>query len=219
MTRMIAVAIVLSCVLVAPLDAGDLLVNGSFETYSVAPANWWQPYQIDINIGPSSLSGWTVTPNLDIVSAGCWQVCDGNNSLDLCGTSGDGGISQTFSTVLGTTYDVRFFLSGNPSRPSEPTNKTLSVSAAGQSTSFSFDIAAEQNTTTNMKWKECNFSFTANSTSTTLSINATMGGNCYTGPVVDNVSVSPVPEPSTFALLAVAAVGLLAYARRKRRAA
>jgi choice-of-anchor C domain-containing protein len=220
MKRLICVSAVAAIVIgVAQVRADNLLVNGSFEVYAVSPYSWWQPRLIDKNIGVNSLSGWTVNQSIDIVSANQWQPHDGDNSLDLCGTPGDGGVSQTFSTLPGVAYNIRFFLSGNPSAdfPSEPTNKTLSVMAAGQSANFSFDVATEQNTFANMKWKECDFTFTANSASTTLSINATMGGNFNLGPVIDEVSVAPVPEPSTAGLLSVGAIVIAAHFWRRKQ--
>ncbi len=218
MKSMICVTVAVVFVGVGQLRAENLLINGSFETYAVPVMYWDYHYQFDFNIATDSLDGWTVTGQIDIANTSAWQTHDGNNSLDLCGTSGHGGVSQTFSTVPGSEYEVQFFLSGNPNPdgPSEPDNKTLSVTAAGESASFSFDIAAEANTYTDMKWKECIFNFTANSTSTTLTINSTMYGNYFYGPVIDDVSVTSVPEPSSFAILVMGAICVGSIAKKTR---
>jgi len=67
-------------------------------------------------------------------------------------------------------------------------NKTLRVQAAGQSADFAFDVAAEQNSHTDMKWKLCTFFFIADSDTTTLEIFSTMEP-VHIGPVIDDVSV------------------------------
>jgi hypothetical protein len=68
-----------------------------------------------------------------------------------------------------------------------------------------------------MGWVYKSFDFTANGPTETLTFQSTTG-SAY-GPALDNLSVTPVPEPSTWAMmiLGFAGVGFLAY-RRKARA-
>jgi hypothetical protein len=72
-------------------------------------------------------------------------------------------------------------------------NKTVRAQAAGQSADFSFDVAAEQNTLADMKWKLCTFLFVADSDTATLEIFSTMDP-VHIGPVIDNVSVTVAPD-------------------------
>jgi hypothetical protein len=71
-------------------------------------------------------------------------------------------------------------------------NKTVCAQAAGQSVDFAFDIVAEQSSAEDMKWKLCAFTFVADSDSATLEIFSTMEP-VKIGPVIDDVSVAPVP--------------------------
>ncbi|MFC1604335.1 DUF642 domain-containing protein [Planctomycetota bacterium] len=102
-----------------------------------------------------------------------------------------GGVSQTFPTVAGETYRVQFSMSGSPMTGwsgEDMPNKTLRIQAAGQSADFAFDVAAEQNNYSDMKWKLCKFFFVADSDTTTLEIFSTMEP-VHIGPVIDDVSV------------------------------
>ena len=184
-----------------PAAAANLIQNGSFETYAKDPGTWSQPNIIDFDpgVGNTDIANWTViNGKIDYVqySSYTWRAADGERSLDLCGSPGSGGVSQTFPTTVGATYEVRFSMSGNPmtghSGDDQP-NKTLRVQAAGQLADFSFDAAAEQNSFEDMKWKLCTFTFVVDSNSTTLEIFSTME-SLHIGPVIDNVSVVPVQE-------------------------
>jgi len=175
---------------------GNLLDNGSFETYAKDPSTWSVSGAIDFNLGPGNtdIAGWTViNGQIDYAqhSAYTWPGADGNCSLDLGGTPGSGGVSQTFATVAGETYRVQFSMSGNPttgwSGEDQP-NKTLRAQAAGKSADFAFDVAAAEVSLEDVKWKLCTFFFFAESDSTTLEIFSTMEP-VKIGPVVDNVSV------------------------------
>lgn len=59
------------------------------------------------------------------------------------------------------------------------------------------------------------FSFTPATTTTLLRFGET--STTTASPILDNISISAVPEPSSFALLSIGIVGLVAYARCRRR--
>ena len=187
----------------AYLAAGEidnLLQNGSFETYSKDPSTWTFPGRVDLNleVGNTKITNWTVINGMIDYFGLCpedppnfWFAADGDYSLELAASPSAGGVSQTFGTVAGETYRVQFYMSGSPMTGwsgEDRLNKTLRVQAAGQSTDFAFDVAAEQNSYTDMKWKLCTFFFVAESDTTTLEIFSTMEP-VHIGPVIDNVSV------------------------------
>jgi len=180
----------------------NLIENGSFEIHVEDPSTWSISGVADfLGVGNTDMASWTVIKgNIDYVTL-CphvpphtWQAADGEASLDLCGSPGSGGVSQTFATTADATYEVRFYMSGNPMEGyTGPPNKTLRVQATGQFADFSFDVAAEQNSFEEMKWKLCTFTFVADSNSTTLEIFSTME-NVHKGPVIDSVSVAAVED-------------------------
>ena len=70
------------------------------------------------------------------------------------------------------------------------------VSAAGQSLDFQFDETGHSPTSPG--WVDTDFTFTANSPSTTLLFEGTSPGAA--GASIDNVRVTALPEPTTAAL-------------------
>ena len=99
-------------------------------------------------------------------------------------------------------YLVTFDLASSPG--GDPTVKEMRVQAAGQSQDFSFDSTGR--TRPDMGWESRSWTFTANSTLTSLeffSLNQTGGSH---GPALDNVSVTVVPEPISGVLWGLSSV-------------
>jgi choice-of-anchor C domain-containing protein len=137
-----------------------------------------------IAAGSTTLSGWTVTGDIDYVSSTFWPSADGTRSVDLNHVAA-GGISQCFATQSGRSYRVDFSLAGNPERGS-PLIKTLRVSAAGTSQDYTFDVSTTSYQ--NMGWVRRSFAFTANSTCTTVAFTSLTTGAL--GPAVDAISLT-----------------------------
>jgi hypothetical protein len=76
---------------------------------------------------------------------------------------------------------------------------------------YMFSVAGA--THSDMDWVYQSLQFAAASNSTTLSFLSQTTGNFY-GPAIDDVSVTPVPEPATMALFGS---GLVTLYLRKRR--
>jgi len=197
--------VILPTVYLAAGETDNLLQNGSFETYSKDPSTWTFPGRVDLNleVGNTKIANWTVINGMIDYFGLCpvdppnfWFAADGDYSLELAASPSAGGVSQTFGTIAGETYRVQFYMSGSPmtgwSGEDQP-NKTLRVQAAGQSADFAFDVAVEQNSYTDMKWKLCTFFFVADSDTTTLEIFNTMEP-VHIGPVIDNVLVENVSD-------------------------
>jgi len=164
-----------------PIKRDNLLVNGSFED---GPANIGR--FVSLNAGSKEIKGWVVTrAQIDLVESH-WEAADGKRSIDLHGSPGKGGISQTFGTKVGRTYVVTFSFAGNPEGAIEP--KVLGVSAAGKETSFTFDVKGK--TVKDLGWVKKTWKFKAVKDKTTLEFyTLTKGADESCGPVIDNVVV------------------------------
>lgn len=210
---------------VTPVQAVDLITNGSFENGVAIPPG-------DLTTTPiggflslfsgdtTSITGWTVggnsTPAVDYIST-LWDAADGVRSIDLNG-AGPGSISQVITTEIGKTYRVTFDLAGNPTEP--PNTKLMQVSAAGAFQEFSFDITGTS--TTNMGWVSKSWDFTATGTTTTLQFSGINSGAA--GAALDNVSVmlsstpptpTSIPEPSS--ILGLLSLGVLGIGSALKR--
>lgn len=190
------------------LGEADLISNGSFENPNAFGITRY-------TAGTPAGFGWTVGGDgIDLVDNSIWTPIDGTQSIDLNRFS-TGQISQTISTTPGTMYEIRFFMAGNPDTGSPgspgPTIKSMDVSFGPAGNSFAFDTTGR--TFSNMGFVERVFTATATASMSTLSFQSTNGG--YAGIVLDNVSVSAVPEPASMTLIAFAAAG--ATIRRRRR--
>ncbi len=178
----------------------SLITNGTFEAYTgTAFTNGFQT----VNTGSTALVGWTVSGvSVDIIE-GAYGAVTGY-SIDMLGTPGPGAISQSFATVVGQSYTLSFDLSANNGGSN---NNALYVDLTGSSQA-AFAGATPFTTKT--------LNFVATGAQTTLTF--TSGASGYSGAVIDNVSVSAVPEPETYAML-LAGLGLMgAIARRRKQA-
>jgi choice-of-anchor C domain-containing protein len=134
------------------------------------------------------------------------------------GSGANGVISQAFGTTAGQRYNVFFWIAGNPDDVIK--SKSILVSAAGHAQSFEFNTTGK--THTNMGWTEESFSFIASGSSSTLTFASTQAPNSNGsvsswGLALDNVSVTAVPEPGTYALM-LAGLGLMGAISRRRKA-
>lgn len=167
----------------------DVITNGSFETGPVIEPDSY----LNMPVGSTDITGWTVTRASIDYKGFYWSHFHGDRSIDLDGDASFGGIEQTFATTSGQVYNVGFHMAGNPN--GAPTIKTMRVTAAGQHQDFTFDITGK--TTQNMGWTAKTWTFTANSSSTTLEFYSRDTVNGSYGPALDNVSVTLVAATNT----------------------
>lgn len=171
---------------IGPAAMGNILVNPSFEEGPRVGQFLTLPD------GSTAMPGWTVLgTTIDIVGTG-WQQVDGVKSIDLDGSPGPGGVEQTFATMPGQWYSLTLQMAGNP-QCGAPI-KSMEVSAAGQSTIMSFDVAGK--TFLDMGWEERSWCFLAAERETTLSIMSLTSSATNCGPALDLVVVEPSGGPS-----------------------
>jgi choice-of-anchor C domain-containing protein len=195
--RLRLIALVLSVVLLAGFAGrsegkksiegqdGNLLVNGSFEEGLEVERF------LPVDVESDAIKGWIVTRGqIDVVGPLHWKAGDGNQSIDLHGSPGFGGIKQTFKTVEGRRYRVSFLMAGSPGSGS--TVNTLCVRAAGKKEVFSFDN--EGKTSGDMGWTTKTWEFVAVGGETTLEIHTLDDEVDVAGPALDNVRVVALPE-------------------------
>ncbi len=197
-----------TAIALAPASAqAAAFTNGSFESASVNPGAGF----LSLTAGNTSVTGWTVGGGgIDYIGT-YWQAAEGVRSIDLS-LGSNGSIAQTFDTLSGVLYNVRFFLSGNPDGP--PVIKLADVQASGNAlASYTFDRTG--NSRPNMLWRPYTYQFTATGTSTTLTF--TGGSGTAFGAALDDVSVAAVPEPATWAMM-ILGFGFAGFAMRRRQA-
>jgi choice-of-anchor C domain-containing protein len=221
----VAVHTAMSAVLVllcAGMAGAGLFQNGSFEGL-VLTGDALDDGLISVpspNTGmiPSWSIDGPVGGSVDWVSNLLWHAQDGFASIDLSGTFGNmSSLYQQFDTVTGQKYEVTFWMAGNFISTTMP--KSMQVTVGDYNQGYTQDYAPMVfDGAYQPAWSQKTFQFTATGSSTTLQF-ADTSGNDLEGVILDNVSVTTVPEPSTFAILCMGAFGLLAWAWRRNRKA
>jgi hypothetical protein len=144
-------------------------------------------------------------------------------SVPLVGFGGNGTsgatLSQTFDTLAGTNYSVRFQVT--PQQGFDPSQSLLAQALNGSAILASSSIGIPLlGVTENFHFYDEMFNFVAGSSTTTLRFtDTTTGGtaaNFSVGNVSVNGNVAPVPEPETYGLM-LAGLGVLGFAARRRK--
>ena len=161
----------------------NYIVNGSFET--------------------GNFSSWTLNASATVVVAGGaygYPAEDGSYYAALGTVGGLGTISQSFATTAGQSYILSYYLASNGTTPNE-----FRTDINGTTFFDQVNIASQSY----MLYSD---TFTATGSTSTLTF---YERNDPSYLALDNVSVNPsaVPEPASFFMVCVGAVGILGYLR------
>ena len=217
-------------IVAAALLAGTATANASVlfsDSFNVATSS----------LAVTSRAGCTITGNVDLVAQSngygigmCVSGC-----LDLDGTTGPGAIlSDPIAFTAGKPVIVGFDLSGNQRGGADdafvakvfftPANggSAAPISGPGGFTSIGFINMLNgtpylETIASGRSFLTYSYQFSANVPGTfRLYFGTTSADNI--GPILDNVLVSQVPEPASWAML-ITGFGLVGFAARRRRAA
>jgi hypothetical protein len=218
--------------------SANLLTNGGLELSAPAVT---APNEFLIVQTPTTdsttLPGWTISGAVDVVPASYWQNTEGNDSVDMIGSTGLGSLSQTVTGLApGATYGISFDVAVNPSlyQGEGITTKQLQLTVTNPASSILamrlYQGTAGTATRNDMQYITESLTFVATSSSETLNFAALTptdlpaglnGATVACGSVIDNVDMEFIsgtvptnvaPEPASLGLLAA---GSLLLRRRK----
>jgi hypothetical protein len=198
------------------------ILNGGFETPGLAPGGFQTitPGSEPVGFAWTVASGDVDLGNAPVVPFILYPAYEGVQALDLNGTM-PGSIYQDFATVFGQQYELSFAFADNPN---EGGVSSAAVNITDlTTTSILVNTTVSHSTSTNSPpfadWQISVNTFTAIGPVTRLSFTSTSASTSSSGGIVlDAVNVNPIPEPSTCALAAIAALSLLAFRRRQAAA-
>lgn len=174
----------------------NLITNGGFENGSISSGGT-RLYAVD----STSITSWIVSSGqVDYQDNTYWNTVEGTRNVDLSGDPLSGTIEQTITTVAGATYEISFYLSGNPTTPSpaSPDIKTAEVLIdGGLLTSFTFDTTSYSGAsyTGTVAWVQKSVSFVATGSQTTVGFRDNSVSSPGYGALIDDVSVIQTASP------------------------
>jgi hypothetical protein len=205
----------------APAFAANLIVNGGFEEPVVEPGGFTHFRNGD------NIAGWDVVgplrgDSVQILSNTytepnvAFESHSGDASLDITGGGNvgpDAGVSQSIATDIGQTYRLSFWLGNADGNNNYTLPSTIAVKIDG------LDLKSFTNadiTPNHIDWRLVSFTFRADRDQTRVTFfNNTPRGDAEGG--LDDVSLTAVPEPASWALM-IGGFGLAGATLRRRKA-
>lgn len=198
-TKSIAL-VILSTLALGANAATNLVTNGSFEQNSQANGTWSTR---------GSLVGWTGQPTVELRNNVSGVAQDGVNFVEL-DTNRNSGISQTVNAT--GLVELSFWYSARPGTATTTNDIFVSFGNSFQTTV----LHGVGNTTGTNQWQHFSQIIDlGKSGSAVLSFYARGVSDSYGGSL-DNISVTAVPEPETYAML-LAGLGVMATIARRRK--
>lgn len=110
----------------------NLVSNGGFEQPTIAAGTFQTLSQSNV---PTAFV-WSIPTNtVDVISSGVFggseSMSEGSQRLDLVGVGATGDVEQSFATLPGVQYQLRFAYANNPFNPPPPTGATVSIVSNG----------------------------------------------------------------------------------------
>lgn len=194
----------------------NLLSNPGFENGVALPMG-----QTTLAGGDAaSITGWTVLgAGVNYVNNTIWDAAQGSRSIELLGSNG--GIGQrVFGFIKGKTYTLKYAVSVDPTNTSaSPVDLYHTVSVTGGLASTTpYTFMPTFNTATSMLYSIQEYTFVASNTFQDLQFRASGRNRNGFGTVIDSISITAIPEASTWAML-VLGFGLVGAASRRRKQA
>lgn len=189
----------------------QILTNGGFESDVVSGT-------CCTTVPPSTLTGWTATPNVNVVNGTFSSspyptnlAIEGRQYLDLIGEGTTGSISQTFNTVIGQAYALSFAYSHNLFGGSPSASGSYAITNSG---GFGGTVVHTGGTNSNLAWINFTGYFTATAANSTLTF-TNLTGQSNAGLLLDRISISAVPEPEIWAMMLLG-FGAIGFQMRRR---
>lgn len=178
-------------------QAANLVTNGSFEADAQGNGTW--------NIYPT-LTGWTGLPNIELRNNVAGVAQDGVNFVEL-----DGNFNSAMSqSITGNgLYELSFWYSAREGIPAGSNGLDFSFGSLTGNVLYGVAGAASGHI-----WQHYTGLVTL-SGPTTLTFSAAQISDSLGGSL-DNISVTAVPEPETYAML-LAGLGLMGTIARRRK--
>ncbi len=151
-------------------------------------------------------AGWSVANGtVDVIGTGFFDLVPGNgNYIDLDGSSNQAGVlSHLVTGVADGTYTVSFQLAGNQRGAG---NDVVDVTFGGTTQTYTLADNAPLAT----------YTLTTNVSGGSVGLSFYNHGGDNQGAILDNVSVSAVPEPAGVALM-LAGLGFVGFAAKRRK--
>jgi Protein of unknown function (DUF642)/PEP-CTERM motif len=202
--------ILLTALLAAPVAsfaATNLLIDGSFESASVASGS----YVIFTSTSNPGVPGWTAMNEIEVRNDDVGTAENGSKFVELDANS-NSSMSQSFATVAGATYDLSFYYSNRADTAASTNGLSFSVG----NLSNVVTALPGTNYSSNNEWQLYTGTFKATTNLTTLTFHALGTSDSY-GTSLDNVAVTAaVPEPGTYAMMFAGLVSIGFFVRRRR---
>jgi hypothetical protein len=198
------------------LKAANLIQNGNFDN---GFSGWISSGNVSITSYYNSSSVYNPNnwdyPWVDIKAP--YGIYTANNFAQLGIPNGGYGVntlSQSFDTIIGNTYTVSFAANGRTDRGSDyfiASIGTLNLLNKGSYNDVGSGVVVDRIE----GWANYSTNFSATQTTSTLTFTTQNRDSAYG---VGMISVQSVPEPSTYALLGIGAIGMLMVLRKKKTA-